>query len=68
MTLLAALLLVIFFRFYWLDRVPGEMFSDHAEKLIDVSDVLNGQAHVFFPRNTGREAIQMYLTAAVAHV
>jgi hypothetical protein len=68
MTLLAALLLVIFFRFYWLDRVPGEMFSDHAEKLIDVSDVLNGQAHVFFPRNTGREAIQMYLTAAVARV
>jgi len=68
LTLLAALILAIFFRFYWLDKVPGEMFSDHAEKLLDVSNVLNGQTDVFFPRNTGREAIQMYLTAAVAQV
>jgi 4-amino-4-deoxy-L-arabinose transferase-like glycosyltransferase len=68
LTLLAALLLVVFFRFYWLDQVPGEMFSDHAEKLMDVSDVLSGQAHVFFPRNTGREAVQMYLTATVAQL
>ena len=57
---------VLFFRLYQLDQVPGEMFSDHAEKLADVSDVLNGQLSVFFPRNTGREAIQMYLTAAVS--
>jgi len=45
--------------------VPGEMFSDHAEKLLDVGDVLNGKLSIFFPRNSGREAIQMYLTAAV---
>jgi hypothetical protein len=68
LTLLGAVLLVIFFRFYWLDQVPGEMFSDHAEKLLDVSDVLNGQTSIFFTRNTGREAFQMYLTAAVARV
>ncbi len=62
----AVVVIALFFRFYRLDQVPGEMFSDHAEKLLDVSDVLNGQFSIFFPRNTGREAIQMYLTAAIA--
>jgi hypothetical protein len=57
--------LVIFFRLYSLNEVPGEMFSDHAEKLLDISDVMSGNHLIFFPRNTGREAIQMYLTAAV---
>ena len=57
-----------FYRFYLLDQVPPEMFSDHAEKLIDVTDVLRGQFYIFFPRNTGREAFQMYLTAAAAKV
>jgi hypothetical protein len=52
-----------FYRFYLLDQVPAEMFSDHAEKLIDVGNVLEGQTNIFFPRNTGREAFQMYLTA-----
>jgi hypothetical protein len=42
------------------------MFSDHAEKLLDVRNVLNGDYHIYFPRNTGREAFQMYLTAAMA--
>lgn len=60
--------LVVFFRFYRLSEVPGEMFSDHAEKLMDVADVLQGQTAIFFPRNTGREAIQMYLTAFIAIV
>jgi hypothetical protein len=57
--------LTAFFRFYKLDQVPAEMFSDHAEKLLDVANVLDGQTSIFFPRNTGREAIQMYLTAFV---
>ena len=55
-----------FYRFYLLNQVPPEMFSDHAEKLIDVTNVLRGEHYIFFPRNTGREAFQMYLTAAVA--
>jgi len=62
---LAVLALVVFFRTYRLDQVPPEMVSDHAEKLLDVWDVLHGQTSVFFPRNTGREAIQMYLTAGI---
>jgi len=63
---LAVVVLVLFFRFYRLDQVPPEMFSDHAEKLLDVQDVLNGQTSIFFPRNTGREALQMVLTAGIA--
>ncbi len=60
--------LSVFFRFYQLGSVPPEMFSDHAEKLIDVANVLDGEYSIFFTRNTGREAFQMYLTAAVAKV
>jgi 4-amino-4-deoxy-L-arabinose transferase-like glycosyltransferase len=63
---LAAIILVVFFRTYQLSGVPAEPFSDHAEKILDVLDVTRGQTHIFFPRNTGREALQMYLTAAVA--
>jgi hypothetical protein len=54
-----------FFRYYHLSQVPGEMFSDHAEKLLDVMDVLNGKTSIFFTRNTGREAFQFYMTAAI---
>ncbi len=64
--LLAAAALAVFFRAYQLSQVPPEMTSDHAEKLLDVWDVLHGQTHIFFPRNTGREFIQFYLTATVA--
>jgi hypothetical protein len=60
-----AIIVVVFFRVYQLNQIPGEMFSDHAEKLLDVADVLNGQYSIFFPRNTGREAFQFYLTAFI---
>ncbi len=62
---IGCLALVVFFRVYRLTQVPPEMVSDHAEKLLDVWDVLHGQTSIFFPRNTGREAIQMYLTAGI---
>ena len=66
--LLLALAVAVFFRGYRLDQVPPEMFSDHAEKLYDVMDVLDGQWRIFFPRNTGREDLQMYLTALMARL
>jgi hypothetical protein len=53
----------IFFRMYRLDSVPPDMISDHAEKLFDVSDLLNGEYKIFFERNTGREAVQFYTIA-----
>ena len=65
---LAISAVVIFFRVYRLNLVPAEMVSDQAEKLLDVIDVLNGQTHIFFPRNTGREAIQFYLTAGIINL
>jgi len=59
---------VIFFRVYRVNTVPPEPFSDHAEKILDVYDVSQGQTHIFFPRNTGREAIQMYWTLLMSWI
>ncbi len=58
--LIAAAIVVFFFRVYHIQQTPSEPFSDHAEKILDIYDILHGQPHIFFPRNTGREAIGMY--------
>ncbi|HEX6288536.1 MAG TPA: glycosyltransferase family 39 protein [Herpetosiphonaceae bacterium] len=50
------------FRFYRLSEVPADPTSDHAEKLLDILNLVNGQRPIFFPRNTGREPGQFYLT------
>ncbi len=68
MVLFAVGALVVFFRVFRLSDVPPEMVGDHAEKLMDIWDVLHGETLIFFPRNTGREAFQMYLTAAVIKI
>lgn len=61
--LLIVFALSAFFYYYHLDQLPGEMTSDHAEKILDIHDVLNGARPIFFIRNTGREPLQFYLTA-----
>ena len=66
--LIAATALIFFFRFTKTLQVPPEPFSDHAEKILDVYDVSQGITHIFFPRNTGREAIQMYWTLLISKV
>jgi 4-amino-4-deoxy-L-arabinose transferase-like glycosyltransferase len=66
--LLAVSAIILFFRFYQTGTVPPEPFSDHAEKILDVYDISQGETRIFFPRNTGREAIQMYWTLLVAKV
>ncbi|MFZ5908656.1 MAG: glycosyltransferase family 39 protein [Chloroflexota bacterium] len=66
--LLLAAGLVIFFRVYRIGDVPSEPFSDHAEKILDVYEVTQGQTSIFFPRNTGREAFQMYWTVLVSWI
>lgn len=66
LVVLVLVAVVIFFRVYRLNEVPLEMTSDHVEKLMDVQDVLNGDSWVYFIRNTGREAIQFYLTAWIS--
>ena len=66
--LAAVLVLSAFFRFYRLGEVPAEPFSDHAEKILDVFDISQGRTSIFFERNTGREALQMYWTLLVATI
>ncbi|MFQ5942183.1 MAG: ArnT family glycosyltransferase [Anaerolineales bacterium] len=56
--------LTVYFRISHLDEIPYAMWSDHAEKYLDIVEVLNGETSIFFPRNTGREPAQFYLTAA----
>ncbi len=56
----------IFFRTYRLDTVAPEMTSDHAEKLEDVYDLTQGIYSIYFPRNTGREPLYIYLCALVS--
>lgn len=63
--LLIAGAVIVFFRVYQLWVVPPEMVSDHAEKLLDIWEIFQGETRIFFPRNTGREGFQMYLTALV---
>jgi len=60
--------LALFFRVYRLDQVPSEPFSDHAEKILDIYEVTQGQTSIFFTRNTGREAFQMYWTILVSWI
>ncbi|HEY9076395.1 MAG TPA: glycosyltransferase family 39 protein [Anaerolineaceae bacterium] len=65
LVLLVVFGIAVFYRLYLLEQVPAEMVSDQAEKLWDVYDVLHGKPSTYFPRNTGREMFQMYLTAGV---
>ncbi|OGO68461.1 MAG: hypothetical protein A2Z37_08310 [Chloroflexi bacterium RBG_19FT_COMBO_62_14] len=53
-----------FFKFAELDLIPINMWSDHAEKLVDIMEILGGATSVFFPRNAGREPMQFYAVAA----
>jgi hypothetical protein len=58
-------LIAVYFRADLINEIPSQMNSDHAEKLLDVWDLEHGYPRVFFPRNTGREAFQFFLIAAV---
>jgi hypothetical protein len=66
--LVLAFAVIAFFRFYHLDTAPLEMNSDHAEKLLDVFDIQNGQTSIFFTRNSGREPLQFYLVDLMSKV
>lgn len=62
---IAVFVVAAFFHLSQLASVPLEMTSDHAEKLLDVNDILNGTFSIFMARNGGREPIQFYLSAAL---
>lgn len=48
-----------------LAELPPEMISDHAEKLLDVAEVLEGRRPAFLAANGGREPLQAWWTAAL---
>lgn len=66
--ILVVLGISIFYRLYRIDTVPIEPFSDHAEKILDVYEITEGDTFIFFERNTGREAFQMYWTLLMVNV
>jgi 4-amino-4-deoxy-L-arabinose transferase-like glycosyltransferase len=66
LVLLGILLLAFFFRVYHISTIPSDPESDHVEASKDVWDILQGQYRIFFPRNTGREPTQFYLTALLS--
>jgi hypothetical protein len=68
LALLCVLALSFFFHVYRVDATPAEAQSDHVEASEDVRSILHGQYMIFFPRNTGREATQFYLTAGLSHI
>ena len=63
--LLLAFAVSLYFRLAQLQDIPSEMVSDHAEKLLDIDSILQGNHAIFFPRNTGREALQFYWSVAI---
>jgi hypothetical protein len=65
--LLVIMLLAGYFRFNDLSHLPGEMTSDHVEKVLDAQGVVKGVYQVFFPNNGGRDAIQFYTLALLSH-
>ncbi len=68
LAILAILIVSFVFRLYRIDAIPTDPESDHVEASLDVQDILDGQYRIFFPRNTGREPTQFYLTAALSRV
>src|SRR5258706_1383685 len=65
--ILVVAIVAVLFRTHRLDTVAPEMTSDHAEKLADVYDIPQGMYSIYFPRNTGREPLYIYLCALVSH-
>lgn len=65
---LAVFGVAMFFHLYHLDLLPYDMTSDHAEKLLDISQVLNGNTMIFFAGNGGREPMHFYLAAFLVKV
>ena len=57
-----------FFHLHNLGSIPLEMTSDHAEKILDIHRILNGETIIFFANNGGREPIHFYLAALLVKV
>ena len=60
LALLAILAVGAFFRFHDLAAIPPHPGSDHAEDLLNVEGLAQGERPVFFPSNTGQAPLPFY--------
>lgn len=68
LALVGLLALSVFLRVYRIEYTPAEVQSDQVEASEDVRSILSGNYMIFFPRNTGREGTQFYMTALLSLV
>ncbi|MCB0017062.1 MAG: glycosyltransferase family 39 protein [Anaerolineales bacterium] len=60
---MALLVLAGLTRFWALGEAPPGLYRDEAYNGLDALAVLDGEHHLFFPANNGREPLYIYLTA-----
>lgn len=60
------ILLAAFLRFYRLDQLPPGFHFDLAFNAFDIARLMQGDLRIFFPANTGREPLYIYMQAGVA--
>lgn len=67
MYLLLVILVGVFLRVYRLDSLPPGFHFDLAFNARDIARLMHGDVRIFFPANTGREPLFIYLQAAFAY-
>ena len=65
LAVLAIFLVALALRTYRLHEWPPGLFNDEAANGLDALGVLRGERPIFFPRNTGREPLFLYLQAGM---
>ncbi|HZQ07919.1 MAG TPA: glycosyltransferase family 39 protein [Anaerolineae bacterium] len=65
--LLLLILVGVFLRVYRLDSLPPGFHFDLAFNARDIARLMHGDVRIFFPANTGREPLFIYLQAAFAY-
>ena len=59
--LIGVLILGVFFYYHNLDGVPAELDSPHAEKILDVNQIIDGARPIYLERGQGHEPLDYYL-------
>ncbi|MFA5894907.1 MAG: glycosyltransferase family 39 protein [Candidatus Shapirobacteria bacterium] len=64
---LVVVIVAIFFRFYKINTLPGEIFGDMSQNLMHVDNLLKGDYRLIYGYD-GREGMWFYLVALVAKI
>ncbi len=65
LTVFVIFLVALFLRVYRLQEFPPGLHTDEAANGLDAMTILNGQHPIFFPNNSGREPLFLYLQAGM---